>query len=115
MMDRDQAEVVKLVYNRFMDNEGDTWTELDDNIEFCSHLSDSELIDQVTEKYKKHSKSIFRCNQNHDQQYCFAPYILDSVEAILRLYKKTKNLHEKNRYILTYYIAMTEMKLIFSA
>jgi hypothetical protein len=113
-MTEEQVKTVKLVYSRFIDSESDEWTAIDENIEYCSYLSDSELIKEVTIKYEIHCKSEFRCNQNHQQIHCFAPYILESVEAILNLYIDTEELHEKNRYILTYYIVMSDLGMIFS-
>ena len=113
MMSKDQAEVVKIVYNRFMDNEESTWTDLDNNLEMFDWLSDKEIIKETKIKLSSHVKGI-KCNQNHPIDECFAPYIMDAADAISRLYDKTKELHIKNKYILTYYLVMSELGLIYS-
>jgi hypothetical protein len=113
MMTKEQGEVVRMVYNRFIASEEETWTELDDNIEFISYLNNSELVKEVTIKYFEHSRGIFRCNQNHEQRYCFAPYVLEAVDAIITLYEKTSELHPKNAYILSYYMAMSELRILY--
>lgn len=114
MMSKDQAEIVKLVYARFIENESDEWTEVDDNLEFCNYLTDSELIREAEIKYESHCVGNFRCIQEHEPQFCFAVYILEAVEAILKLYENKKELHEKNRYILVYYVAMSALGMIYS-
>lgn len=113
MMTREEATVVRVVYTRLIENEIEDWSELDDNLEFCSMLSNEELINEAIIKAHKHSKGIFRCVENHVQEACLAPYILEASEAIVSLYQKTKELHEKNRYILLYYIALSELNLIY--
>ena len=114
MMSNEQARIVRMVYNRFMENESDDWTTMDDNLEIFSWLSNEDLVRESKAKFKKHSKGTFRCGQTHDQSVCFAPHILESVEAILDLYKSTKELHLKNAYILSYYLVLSELKLIYS-
>lgn len=113
MMSKDQAEVVKTVYNRFIESEGPMWGELDDNLEFVEYLSDKELIKECQIKFDYHSQGVFRCFQDHEHQFCMAPLILESVDAILSLFEKTGELHEKNRYILSYYCSMSELRMIY--
>lgn len=121
MMNEEQSKIVKLVYNRFAESEEynfrsekTVWTELDENLEFISYLSEQELINESKIKVAGHSKGTFKCEQNHEQRNCFAPYILESVQYILKLYDETGFLHEKNSYILSYYLAMSAMGMIFS-
>ncbi len=115
MMTKEESDAVKIVYNRLMDSEEENWSPIDDNLELCSYLSDSELVTESSIKYVVHSQGVFRCSQEHDLQFCMAPRILDAVEAILALYWQTKELHPKNKYILEYYLTMSEMGMIFSA
>lgn len=113
-MTQDQSDVIKMVYRRFIDHEVVEWGSFDDNLEMYGWLSQAELIKESKIKFLKHSKGNFRCSQDHSKEHCFAPYILESVDIILSLYGKTKSLHEKNAYILTYYLVMSEMGLIYS-
>lgn len=105
--------IIKTVLDRFLESEEATWTEIDENIDFISYLSDSELIKECQIKYDSHCIGIFRCNQEHQQQHCFAPLVLEAVEVILGLYEKTGELHPNHYYILSYYLAMSEMRMIF--
>jgi hypothetical protein len=113
MMTKDQSEVVKLVYNRLIESEDCVWTDIDYNIEFFNWLNDKELVKESQIKYDSHCGGVFRCSQNHEQEHCFAPYVLESVGSIISLFEETRSLHAKNRYILTYYLAMSEMKMIY--
>ncbi len=116
MMDAAQKEVVSLVYRRFLESESaDKWTDLDENCIFYDWLMDNEIVLESMVKLSGHSKGAFRCNLDHKQpQDCFAPYILEAVEAIVDLYKETEDLHPHNRYILIFYLVMSEMNLIYS-
>ena len=113
-MSKEQSEIVKLVYNRFIESEDEiAWTDLDSNLELMGYLTDRELMKETQIKIFEHSKGIFRCGQSHSQENCMAPLILESAIAISDLYEKTKQLHGKNRYVLEYYLAMSEMNLIY--
>lgn len=116
MMTKEQSSIVKMVYSRFMESEGEPaiWGDIDCNLEFMSMLTDRELVQESEIKIIEHSKGIFRCAQNHDQSLCFAPFILEAAIAIVALYNYTKELHPKNKYVLTYYLSMSEMRLIYS-
>ena len=103
-----------MVYNRFMENEGAGWGELDDILELLGYLTDVEIVREAIFKYIQHSEGNFRCERDHDRSKCFAPHILEAVGAIIKLFEETGNIHPKNAYILTYYLAMTETRLIFS-
>lgn len=114
MMTKEESEAVKIVYNRLIDSEEENWSHIDDNLELCSYLSDSELIAECSIKYLSHSQGVFRCSQDHPIEFCMAPRFLHAVETILTLYCQTQQLHPKNKYILEYYLTMSEMKMIFS-
>lgn len=115
-MARDQAQIIKVVYERFIDGESLEWADIDCNLEFFDWLHDKELISEVKVKQIKHSKGkIFRCTSSHNQEDCFAPFILDAVTFIIDLWDNTRILEEKHRYILLYYVSMSEMGLIFEA
>jgi len=120
-MSTEQVAIVKLVYNRFMESEEppanterSLWSDMDNNLIFFDLLSDDEMVKESIIKYQQHcSCSIFTCEQEHDQEFCFAPFILECVGYILELYDETKELHPKNRYVLSYYLTMSELKIIY--
>lgn len=113
MPTKEESELIKLVLDRFLESEESTWTEIDENIEFISYLSNSELVNECQVKYYSHCQGTFRCDQEHERRYCMAPLILESVEIILDLYEKTGELSSDFYYILSYYLAMSEMRLIY--
>lgn len=117
MMSKEEKDVVTVVYRRFLESESDdSWTDLDEKILMLDWLTDQQMISEATLKYLSHSKegTIFRCMQNHSQADCFSPFILQAVESIVLLFSDTNYLHERNRYILMFYLAMSDLGLIFS-
>jgi hypothetical protein len=115
MMTKEQSDIVKMVFNRFIDNETETWTDLDSNLELFGYLSDEELIQEAKAKFSYHSEGSFRCLQNHNPDVCFAPFILEAVESILNLHDETRTaIHPNNLYVLKYYLVMSEMRMIYS-
>ena len=114
MMSKEEAETVKAVYNRLLDSEEQVWTDIDDNLEMVGWMSDAELITESKIRLAEHSKKgTFRCYNDHGTENCFAPTLLEAVEAIVLLSGQSGKLHEKNAYILSYYLVMTEMNMIF--
>lgn len=115
-MTQEEIQVIKVVYDRFIDSETLDWGDLDCNLEFFDWLSDKEIISETKVKLIKHSKGkIFRCTSTHNQEDCFAPFILEAVNNIVNFWDKTRILDEKSRYILLYYVSMSEMGLIFES
>lgn len=115
MMNAEQTNVVRTVYNRFIDSEDVNWTIIDDNLHFLGYMLDSDLMREASIKYHLHSHGVFRCASDHEQQFCFAPHILEAVGSIVELYEETGELHEKNRYIIEYYMSMAEAGMIYSS
>lgn len=113
MMTPDEIEIVKIVYQRFLESEDQIWTDVDSTLEMFEYLTDDEIIVESEVKIGKHAKNGIRCSLQHDRIDCFSPYILEAAEAIVKLYNNTNQLHPKNRYILSYYLAMSEVGLIF--
>ncbi len=112
-MSRDESQIVKLVYNRFIESEEEIWTDLDDNLEMTGLMTNEELVKAAKTEANGHSSGI-RCKQDHGQHNCMAPLILESVNYILDLYGKTRELHPKNRYILEFYLSMSALRMIYS-
>lgn len=111
-MSQEQVKIVVRVYTHLLESESRGWDELDDYIEYLEYLDDDQLHREADALYAKHSISIVGCNQKHPKEKCFMPVLLEAVGAILDLYKEKNNLHEKNKYILQYYIAMTQAEMI---
>ena len=115
MMSEDQVQIVKSVYNRFLScEEGSVWSNLDEMMEYFEFLTDGEMITEATLRMQMHIQMGIKCSNDHPIQDCFAPIILEAVEAIVELYSKTKSLHLKNRYVLAYYLTLSELRLILA-
>lgn len=112
MMNPDQVKIVVQVYNHLLENEKRGWDGLDDYIDYLEYLDNDQLHREVDVLYFYHSRGPVRCQQNHAREKCFIPIMIDAVGAIINLYKETGNLHEKNRYILQYYLAMNQAEMI---
>lgn len=113
MMTEEEREAVKLVYNRFIQNEDESWTGIDDNLEMCGWMSDREIVAHAKIKIDDHARGAIRCKSTHDVSICFAPRILEAAQNIIKLYDETRELHCKNKYVLEYYLVMSELNLIY--
>lgn len=114
MMNKDQRETVKLVYQRFVESDGldQAWSDLDEQMSLLEWLDDGQLIIEASVKIKEQTMGQPRCNQNHSIGDCFVPTIIEAVGLILDLYSKTGNLHSNNKFIVKYYLALSQVGFI---
>ena len=101
MMSKDEAETVKIVYTRFISNEDDSWTAIDDNLEMYGWLNNEEIIAHTKLKIDDHSKGVIRCKSSHDQAICFAPRVLEASQSIVSFMMRPETYTQK---IATYLI-----------
>lgn len=111
-MTPDQIKIVVQTYNHLLESEKRGWDGLDDYMDYLEYLDNDQLYKESNTVYSKHRTVSVKCNQNHSKEKCFIPIMVEAVGAILDLYKETENLHEKNRYILQYYLAMNQAQMI---
>lgn len=112
-MTKDEIEIIKSVYDRFLLCDGDDyWSSLDEMMEYFEFLDDNEIINEASMRILLHRRDGIKCANDHNIEDCFAPTILDAVEAIVQLYDESKTLDNKNRYVLSYYMTLCELKLI---
>lgn len=115
MMTPDQVRIVAQVYRRFAESEDRPWDSLDDNLWPLEWLDNDQLHRECDVLLEKHRQGKPRCDVEHKKENeCFVPTIIDAVVAILDLYKKTGYMHKNNRYILEYYLALTQIGMIIS-
>ncbi len=112
MMTEEQRKIVVLVYTHLLDKEDRGWDGLDDCMDLLEYLDNDQLHREADVVHSVHSRGAVRCQQDHAKEKCFIPLLVESVGAILELYKETGSLHEKNRYILQYYLAMQQANMI---
>lgn len=109
MMSPEQIKNITYLYDRFLESEKKGWTNLDNNLEILQWLDDSELYREAEVLYSYHRNKKMGCPYDHkNDTVCFVVRILEAVEAITDLYKETGNLHPKNRYLLSNYLALCE-------
>ena len=110
-MNEAQVKNVTFVFNHLMEVENRPWDGIDDAISYLGYLRDSELIAETEISYDNHKSVIVKCGHNHENNnsICLIPLLLESVGAILELYRETESLHPNNKYILEYYLAMTHV------
>ncbi len=114
MMTKDQQETVSRVYRRFADADAaaTSWTDVDEQISILEWIDDRQLIIESAVLVQLQSQGEPRCNQDHPISECFIPLIIEAVNHILELYEKTGNLHINNKFILQYYLALSQVGLI---
>lgn len=114
MMTNIEKQIVTSIYRHFLESELEGWTEIDDMLELMEMLNDQEVVDESVINNNHFMQHGVQCGEGHNSpDECFAGVILEAVNAILRVYLETRVLHEKNRYILLYFLTLSEMKLIF--
>ncbi len=92
-----------------MESEVKGWAALDDHLEVLEWLDDDQLYREAEVLYSVHKNKKMGCPYKHTEgTICFAINILEAVEAITELYQETGSLHPRNRYVLSYYIALCE-------
>ncbi|NJO48230.1 MAG: hypothetical protein HC840_00780 [Leptolyngbyaceae cyanobacterium RM2_2_4] len=114
MMTKDQQETVLKVYRRFVDadNAETQWTNIDEQMSMLEWIEDQQLVIEAAVLIQLQSQGEPRCNQNHPVSECFVPSIIESVGYILDMYAQTGHLHAKNKFILQYYLAMSQVGFI---
>lgn len=118
MLNNDQKEIVRKVYNKFAEsdaagNEG--WSEIDENMSYLDWLEDSQVVIEAAVKLQLQQQGVPRCNLDHrNPGDCFVPVVLEAVGYILDLYANTGHLPTKNRFILQYYLTLSQIGYILS-
>jgi hypothetical protein len=109
MISSEQVKNITYIYDQFISSELKGWNELDNLLWALEWLDDSELYREAEVLYSYQKNKKMGCPYIHAEgTVCFVVRILEAVEAITDLYKETKNLHPKNKYILAYYLALCQ-------
>lgn len=113
-MTKDQQDTVTKVFRRFYDaDQAETqWTNIDEQMSMLEWLDDHQLVIEAAVLIQIQSSGEPRCNQNHPISECFIPLVIEAAGHILDLYAKTGNLHPNNKFVLQYYLAMSQVGFI---
>lgn len=107
MITIEQARIIATVYKKFNDSETLEWTSIDDKMEFLAWLSDREVVTEAEVQLNDHSEKNARCAIDHPPEQCIVPVILDSISYICEDFKTSERLAKKARYVLEYYLALS--------
>jgi len=110
-MTSDQKELVRQAYSHLIGREDRGWDSLDDYIDYLEYLDDDQLSREAGVIYLSHAGAV-GCGENHPREECFIPVLVEASAAILDLYAESGSMHEKNKYILQYYLAMNQAGMI---
>jgi|GEM_PF-4281077 len=115
MLNPDESKTIEQVYRRFMDGEEHaSWDEIDTQLEYLDYLDSDQVFREASVQLSYHKFGKIRCGQEFCNQGCFAENVVDAVEIICKLYSDTNYLPVKNRYVLEYYLALSQLKMIVS-
>ena len=108
MMSPQEVRNITFIFNQFISTEsGNTWEKFDDHMSYLEYLTDSELIVEASAMLLGHSQGTVSCGSPCTT--CSVPHILDAVGSILELQNTTKNLHPNNKYILQFYLTISQL------
>lgn len=114
MITVEQAEVIRAVWKKFNEFEVLAWTSLDDNMEFLAWISDKQLIAEAEVVIKKHETGNARCVKNHPKEECVVPVIIESIRYIADDFKENDRLAKKSRYVIEFYLSLSQTGVIIS-
>jgi len=107
MLTSEQAKNIIYVYSFLMETETNGWDRLDNHLEMLEWLDDLQLYREAEVLYSYHRNKTMGCGKTHKPGVgCTVKFIMEAVDSIIQLYEETDNLHPKNKYILSYYIAL---------
>lgn len=114
MISHDERETVLKVFRKLaaMDIQNPEWGPMDEQLWILSWLEDNQLVTEAEVKLFEHKQGEPRCTSDHPISECFVPVIVDAVVIILDLHRVTGYLHEKNKLILQYYLALSQVGYI---
>lgn len=113
MLTPEETKNIKIIYSNFLDGEDKGWGAIDDALEMIEWLNDEQVVIEAETIYEYQKDKKMGCPYKHaENKKCLVHDIIDAVKSILNLYKETKYLHEKNRYIISYYIALSNLGMI---
>jgi hypothetical protein len=113
MMNQEQVRVVAQVYRQFLSSEDSRgWEAIDDYLDTLGYIDDDQIIREAEVVLTYHRKGKVRCEKDHPEAECFAPKVVEAVQAIVELYKEGGQLHRNNRYVLEYYLAVDQAGML---
>jgi len=114
MLNPDQSKIVSKSYLHLLSSERGGWSDIDEYLLLLDYLEDDQLFREASVLYDRHKNSVVSCTEDHPREACFVPLLVESSQYIIELFEETHNLHPKNRYILSYYLALDQAGMILT-
>lgn len=116
MLNPEQFQTVEQVYVRFMEGEELAgWDEIDTQLEYLDYLDEEQIFREASVQVIYHESGKVGCNDEFCGQGCFAEIVVEAAEIICELFNNTGQLTPKHRYVLEYYLALSQLKMIVSS
>lgn len=109
-----QQNIIDKVYKKFVESDSIDiqWTDIDEQISILEWLDDRQLMIEAKVKLHEQSGGQPRCNQDHPINDCFIPIAIEAVKFIVDSYAKTKTLNSNDRFVIKYYLSLSQVGLI---
>lgn len=115
-------ETVEVLKNTFLKTETYGWNEIDNAMSMLEWIDDDQLCREVDVLLHIHLRGEPKCaNGNHKAGKCVVPYpsgtccvvpIITTAAYITQKYLGREPINDSDRYVLRYYLALSQAKLI---
>ena len=103
----------QVVYEKLLKRELSGWDELDNFLESLEYLTDDELYRECNVAYINHEGQEIVCDYEHNpNEKCFMPILVGVAGTLIDFYQNGLTMDAKDKYILQYYLGLTEAKYI---
>jgi hypothetical protein len=115
-MTPEQIEITKNIYQKFYEidcNQHD-WTSIDEYMSHLDYLDDKQVAIEAEVKLREHLSGNPKCKEHEEEHECLVPKIIEAVKIIINGNREKKKIHIKDRFVLQYYLALSQAKYIVS-
>lgn len=110
-MTKEQLATIDDVYAQFMKGEEHAgWDLMDDQLCHLEYLDDHQTIIEVKVQLERHGSTV-ACNQEFCNQGCYAQIVVEAVKYIVNDCE-CEILSVKERYVLDYYLSLSQLGMI---
>lgn len=113
-----ETEIVNFIYKSFYDTDlkEQKWSVIDEYMSYLDYLNDQEILVESEIKLKEHLSGDPRCpfEEEHKKHKCIVPSIIEAVKILIDSNNGLKKIDIKDRFVLQYYLAISQAKYIIS-
>lgn len=106
MMNEDEVSNIKILLKKLNEIEISVkdWSSFDESMYMLSLLSDREIVYEIEKLNERSRIKDITCSHTQIPHECNVNSMIEAVKSIMELYYDTGSLHEKNRYIISYFL-----------